>query len=78
MRKISCYWQRLKINEEREMVAKNVMRKIFVEQLSDLVYFNYMFGQISSKVLDRAPGKVKMKSTFIYEIITSEVGSHGP
>lgn len=53
VRKISCYWQRLKINEEREMVAKNVMRKIFVEQLSDLVYFNYMFGQISSKVLDR-------------------------
>lgn len=47
------YIERLKLNEERERVAKNVMGKMSVEQLSDLMSFYHMMGQICSEVLER-------------------------
>nr|XP_048328545.1 putative glutamine amidotransferase GAT1_2.1 [Ziziphus jujuba var. spinosa] len=47
------YIERLKMNEEREKVAKNVMGKMSVEQLSDLMSFYHMMEQICSEVLER-------------------------
>jgi len=44
---------RLRMNEEREDLEKNVMGKMSVEQLSDLLSFYHMMGQICSEVLDR-------------------------
>jgi hypothetical protein len=41
------------MNEEREDLEKNVMGKMSVEQLSDLLSFYHMMGQICSEVLDR-------------------------
>jgi hypothetical protein len=41
------------MNEEREDLAKNVMGNMSVEQLSDLLSFYHMMGQICSEVLDR-------------------------
>ncbi|KAH7556905.1 hypothetical protein ACOSP7_026207 [Xanthoceras sorbifolium] len=47
------YMERLKLNEEREKVARNVMGKMSVEQLSDLMSFYLMMGQICTEVLER-------------------------
>lgn len=53
VRNASSYLQKLKMNEGREMVARNVMRKMSVEQLSELLSFYHMMGQICSDVLER-------------------------
>ncbi|KAL2531612.1 Class I glutamine amidotransferase-like superfamily protein [Abeliophyllum distichum] len=53
VRNASSYIERLKLNEERERIARNVMGKMSVEQLSDLMSFYHMMGQISSEVLER-------------------------
>ncbi|RWR72230.1 putative glutamine amidotransferase PB2B2.05 [Cinnamomum micranthum f. kanehirae] len=53
VRNASSYLQRLKMNEEREMLAKNVMGKMSIEQLSDLLSFYRMMGQICSDVLEK-------------------------
>ncbi|KAK6255746.1 hypothetical protein SCA6_017051 [Theobroma cacao] len=47
------YIEKLKINEERERLARHVMGKMPVEQLSDLMSFYHMMGQICSEVLER-------------------------
>ncbi|KAG6720416.1 hypothetical protein I3842_03G059900 [Carya illinoinensis] len=47
------YIERLKLNAEKEKLAKNVMGKMSVEQLSDLLSFYHMLGQICSEVLER-------------------------
>ena len=47
------YIERLKLNEERERMARNVMGKMSVEQLSDLLSFYHTMGQICSEVLER-------------------------
>ncbi|KAF2295301.1 hypothetical protein GH714_032500 [Hevea brasiliensis] len=47
------YIERLKLNEESERLAKKVMGKKSVEQLSDLLSFYHMMGQICSEVLER-------------------------
>ncbi|KAK6931543.1 Peptidase C26, partial [Dillenia turbinata] len=44
---------RLKMNEEREKMARAVMGKMSIEQLSDLVSFYKMMGQICDEVLER-------------------------
>ncbi|RVW59553.1 hypothetical protein CK203_103322 [Vitis vinifera] len=46
-------FQRLKMNEERDRAAKTLMRKMSVEQLSELMSFYHMMGQICSEVLDK-------------------------
>ncbi|KAJ6867292.1 hypothetical protein NC652_038496 [Populus alba x Populus x berolinensis] len=53
VRNAGSYIERLRMNEEREDLAKNVMGKMSVEQLSDLLSFYHMMGQICSEVLDR-------------------------
>ncbi|KAK9020382.1 hypothetical protein V6N11_010406 [Hibiscus sabdariffa] len=47
----SRYIEKLKLNEERENLARNVMGKMSVEQLSDLMSFYHMMGQICSEIL---------------------------
>ncbi|TXG70035.1 hypothetical protein EZV62_004970 [Acer yangbiense] len=47
------YIERLKLNEEREKLARNVIGKMSVEQLSDVMSFYMMMGQICSEVLER-------------------------
>lgn len=49
----SHYIEKLKLNEERERLTRNVMGKMSVEQLSDLMSFYHMMGQICSEVLER-------------------------
>lgn len=41
------------MNEERDRAAKTLMRKMSVEQLSELMSFYHMMGQICSEVLDK-------------------------
>lgn len=53
VRNASSYLERLKLNEEREKLARNVIGKMSVEQLSDLTSFYHMMGQICSEVLER-------------------------
>ncbi|CAK8533809.1 unnamed protein product [Lathyrus sativus] len=47
----SCV-ERLKVNEEREKMAKNVMEKMSIEQLSDLLSFYHSMGHICSQILE--------------------------
>lgn len=49
----SSYIEKLKLNEARERTAKNVMGKMTIDQLSDLLSFYHMMGQICSDVLER-------------------------
>ncbi|KAI4352195.1 hypothetical protein L6164_006469 [Bauhinia variegata] len=53
VRNSKSYIDRLKLNEEREKLARNVMGKMSVDQLSDLLSFYHTMGQICSEVLDR-------------------------
>ncbi|KAK6128744.1 hypothetical protein DH2020_037499 [Rehmannia glutinosa] len=53
VRNASSYLEKLKLNEKREKLARNVMGNMSVEQLSDLMSFYHMMGQICSEVLDR-------------------------
>ncbi|CAL9073393.1 unnamed protein product [Musa textilis] len=53
VRNASSYLQKLKMNEGRELMARNVMRKMSVEKLSELLSFYHMMGQICSDVLER-------------------------
>ncbi|KAF3444295.1 hypothetical protein FNV43_RR13985 [Rhamnella rubrinervis] len=47
------YIKKLKLNEERETLARNVIGKMSVEQLSDLMSFYHMMVQICAEVLER-------------------------
>ncbi|XWS30751.1 hypothetical protein CRYUN_Cryun23aG0015800 [Craigia yunnanensis] len=49
----SHYIEKLKLNEERERLARNVTGKMPVEQLSDLMSFYHMMGHICSEILER-------------------------
>ncbi|KAL3735591.1 hypothetical protein ACJRO7_024676 [Eucalyptus globulus] len=53
VRNAGSYIERLKLNEEREKMARNVIGKMSVEQLSDLISFYKMMEQICSEVLER-------------------------
>ncbi|KAL6526390.1 hypothetical protein OROHE_015446 [Orobanche hederae] len=53
VRNATSYLENLKLNEGREKLARNVMGNMSVEQLSDLMSFYHMMGQICSEVLDR-------------------------
>lgn len=53
VRNAGSYIQRLKLNEERERLARSVIGKMSVEQLSDLMSFYHLMGQICTEVLER-------------------------
>ncbi|KAG9450517.1 hypothetical protein H6P81_010482 [Aristolochia fimbriata] len=53
VRNASSYLERLRKNEEREHAARNLMGKMSIEQLSDLLSFYHMMGQICSEVIER-------------------------
>ncbi|XAR71379.1 Gamma-glutamyl-gamma-aminobutyrate hydrolase [Bertholletia excelsa] len=53
VRNASSCLERLKMNEEREKLARNVMGKMSVEQVSDLMSFYHMMGRICSEVLEK-------------------------
>lgn len=53
VRNASSYMEGLKLNEEREKLARVVMGKMTIEQLSDLNLFYHMMGKISSDMLEK-------------------------
>jgi hypothetical protein len=53
VRNASSYLQRLKMNEEREMVARGIMGKMSSEQLAELLSFYHIMGKICSEVLEK-------------------------
>ena len=53
VRNSSSYYHKMKLTADRERLAKNVIEKMSVEQVSDLMSFYHMMGQICSDVLER-------------------------
>lgn len=66
VRNASTYIERLKMNEERERVARNIIGKMSVGQLSDLISFYHMMGQICSEALEKK----------LHDLVVSEDISH--
>ena len=46
------YIQRLKLNDEKGKLARNVMEKMTIEQLYEVLSFYHTMGQICSEVLE--------------------------
>ncbi|XP_010251232.1 PREDICTED: uncharacterized protein LOC104592948 [Nelumbo nucifera] len=53
VRNAYSYLEKLKMNEERERLARNIMAKMPVEQLSDLMSFYHTMGIVCSELLER-------------------------
>lgn len=53
VRNASTYMTRLKMNEEREKMARAILAKMSIEQLSDMVAFYHKMGQLCSEALDK-------------------------
>jgi hypothetical protein len=53
VRNASSYLQKLKMNEEREMVARGIMGKMSSEQPAELLSFYHIMGKICSQVLEK-------------------------
>ncbi|OIT27406.1 PREDICTED: uncharacterized protein LOC109213991 [Nicotiana attenuata] len=53
VRNASAYMNRLKMNEEREKMARAILGKMSIEQLSDMVGFYHKMGQLCSEALDK-------------------------
>ncbi|KAK1410387.1 hypothetical protein QVD17_36924 [Tagetes erecta] len=53
VRNASSYMERLKLNARREKLARVVMGKMTVEQLSEMNMFYHMMGQICSDLLEK-------------------------
>lgn len=53
VRNAKLYMKRLKMNEEKERVARIIMGKMSIEQLSDLMSTYRMMGQICSELLEK-------------------------
>ena len=66
VRNASTYIERLKMNEEWERVARNIIGKMSVGQLSDLISFYHMMGQICSEALEKK----------LHDLVVSEDISH--
>ncbi|XP_072991682.1 putative glutamine amidotransferase GAT1_2.1 [Typha latifolia] len=49
----SSYMERLKMSEKKEKFARNLMEKMSIEQLSELVSLYHILGEICSEVLER-------------------------
>ncbi|XP_016557188.2 putative glutamine amidotransferase GAT1_2.1 isoform X4 [Capsicum annuum] len=52
VRNASTYMNRLKMNEERERMARAILAKMSIEQLSDMIGFYHKMGQLCSEALD--------------------------
>ncbi|OIW17554.1 hypothetical protein TanjilG_08832 [Lupinus angustifolius] len=52
VRNAGSYKERVKLNEEREKLARNVMGKMSIENLSDLLSFYHTMSQICSQVME--------------------------
>lgn len=63
VRNASYYLEMLKLNEEKEKLARRVLGKMSEEQLSELVSFYHMMGQICSEILERKLQGVVSKLT---------------
>ncbi|KAL1192380.1 putative glutamine amidotransferase [Cardamine amara subsp. amara] len=53
MRNSESFSQKLKLDEEKQRKAMNIMKKMNVERLSELMAFYHLMGKISSEVLER-------------------------
>ncbi|CAK7326632.1 unnamed protein product [Dovyalis caffra] len=53
VRNASVYKEKLKMNEERERLARAIMVKMSISQLSDLMSFYHMMGKLCSEALER-------------------------
>ncbi|CAN4124868.1 unnamed protein product [Withania somnifera] len=53
VRNASAYMNRLKTNEERERMARAILCKMSIEQLSEIVGFYHKMGQLCSEALDK-------------------------
>ncbi|KAH8496128.1 hypothetical protein H0E87_019058 [Populus deltoides] len=53
VRNASVYKERLTMNEERERLARAIMGKMSISQLSDLMSFYHMMGNLCSEALER-------------------------
>jgi len=47
------YMKRLKVDEDKQRMARNMMNKMNIEQLSELMAFYHLMGNICGEVLDR-------------------------
>ncbi|XP_019172976.1 PREDICTED: uncharacterized protein LOC109168405 isoform X2 [Ipomoea nil] len=68
VRNASWYVERVKLNEEREGLARKVMGKMTVEQLYDLRSFYHMMGKICSEILE---SKLRIQDMVVYEAAAS-------
>nr|GMC59961.1 putative glutamine amidotransferase PB2B2.05 [Ipomoea batatas] len=66
VRNASWYVERVKLNEEKEGLARKVMGKMTVDQLYDLRSFYHMMGKISSEILEN-----KLRDMVVYEAAAS-------
>lgn len=53
VRNASACRNKLKVNEDRANLARNMIEKMSVENISDLMSFYHIMGKICSEVLDR-------------------------
>lgn len=68
VRNASSFLERLNLNQGRERVARNIMGKMSIEQLSDLRSFYHMMEQISSEVLEK-----KLQEQLVNEVEIQDV-----
>lgn len=47
------YMKKLKVDEDKQRMARNMMKKMNIEQLSELMAFYHLMGNICGEVLDR-------------------------
>ncbi|KAF3538031.1 hypothetical protein F2Q69_00020022 [Brassica cretica] len=53
MRNGGLFTQKLRLDEDKQRKAMNIMKKMNVERLSELIAFYTLMGKISSEVLER-------------------------
>ncbi|CAN0873615.1 Putative glutamine amidotransferase GAT1_2.1 [Linum grandiflorum] len=53
VRNASGYKQRLRMNEERERIARSIMGNMTIDQLSDVLSFYHKMGKICSETIER-------------------------
>lgn len=53
MRNGESFTQKLKLDEEKQRKAMNIMKNMNAERLSELIAFYQLMGKISSEVLER-------------------------
>lgn len=53
MRNGGSFTQKLRPDEDKQRKAMNIMKKMNVERLSELIAFYTLMGKISSEVLER-------------------------